>query len=67
MIACTEGLYAFVCNDSLKFIVSFHSALADDPNYVKALQRRATCNEKIGSWTSLASAQDGESFIKSAT
>jgi len=33
-------------------------ALADDPNYVKALQRRATCNERIGSWTSLVSAQD---------
>ncbi|EJC98706.1 uncharacterized protein FOMMEDRAFT_96188, partial [Fomitiporia mediterranea MF3/22] len=33
-------------------------ALNDDPKYIKALQRRASCSEKIGSWTSLASAQD---------
>ncbi|PAV22752.1 TPR [Pyrrhoderma noxium] len=33
-------------------------ALADDPSYVKALQRRASCNEKIGSWSSLAAAQE---------
>ncbi|OCB87120.1 hypothetical protein A7U60_g5855 [Sanghuangporus baumii] len=33
-------------------------ALADDPSYIKALQRRASCNEKIGSWSSLASAKE---------
>ncbi|KDQ63827.1 hypothetical protein JAAARDRAFT_203211 [Jaapia argillacea MUCL 33604] len=33
-------------------------ALADDPQYAKALQRRATSNEVIGSWSSLTSAQE---------
>ncbi|EPT03958.1 hypothetical protein FOMPIDRAFT_1046434 [Fomitopsis schrenkii] len=33
-------------------------ALKDDPHYVKALQRRAGANEKLGSWTSLTSAQE---------
>ncbi|KAH0838466.1 TPR-like protein [Lanmaoa asiatica] len=33
-------------------------ALSDDPHYVKALQRRATSNEKIGTWSSLSSAQE---------
>ncbi|KAF8559268.1 hypothetical protein OG21DRAFT_1493199 [Imleria badia] len=33
-------------------------ALSDDPHYVKALQRRATSNEKIGTWSSLTSAQE---------
>jgi len=32
-------------------------ALDDDPHYVKALQRRATSNDKIGTWSSLSSAQ----------
>ncbi|KAN0100786.1 hypothetical protein V8E55_000770 [Tylopilus felleus] len=33
-------------------------ALSDDPHYVKALQRRAASNEKIGTWSSLTSAQE---------
>ncbi|KAJ7130079.1 TPR-like protein [Mycena crocata] len=33
-------------------------ALLDDPNYVKALQRRAASNEKINSWSSLTTAQE---------
>ncbi|EGN96680.1 hypothetical protein SERLA73DRAFT_184814 [Serpula lacrymans var. lacrymans S7.3] len=33
-------------------------ALRDDPKYVKALQRRAACNEKINSWSALSSAQE---------
>ena len=36
------------------------AALSDNPKYIKVLQRRATCNEKIGSWSALSSAQDGE-------
>ncbi|KIO31886.1 hypothetical protein M407DRAFT_121785 [Tulasnella calospora MUT 4182] len=32
-------------------------ALADDPNYVKALHRRATANEALGTWTSLGDAE----------
>lgn len=37
-------------------------ALLDDPDYVKALQRRATCNEILNTWSSLAAAQEGESW-----
>ncbi|TFY64213.1 hypothetical protein EVG20_g6029 [Dentipellis fragilis] len=33
-------------------------ALLDDPEYAKALQRRAQSNEKIGSWSSLSKAQE---------
>ncbi|EIW64421.1 TPR-like protein [Trametes versicolor FP-101664 SS1] len=33
-------------------------ALQDDPRYVKALQRRATAHEQLGSWSSLSSAQE---------
>ncbi|KAA1468642.1 TPR-like protein [Dentipellis sp. KUC8613] len=33
-------------------------ALLDDPEYTKALQRRAQSNEKIGSWSSLSKAQE---------
>lgn len=38
------------CNESLK----------DDPDYVKALHRRAQANEQIGTWSSLTSAMEGE-------
>ncbi|KAF8921094.1 hypothetical protein CPB85DRAFT_1269302 [Mucidula mucida] len=33
-------------------------ALRDDPNYIKALQRRAASNEVLDTWTSLTSAQE---------
>ncbi|KAI0721307.1 hypothetical protein C8T65DRAFT_229069 [Cerioporus squamosus] len=33
-------------------------ALKDDPKYIKALQRRATANERINSWSSLSGAQE---------
>jgi len=33
-------------------------ALCDDPMYVKALQRRATSNEELDTWTSLSAAQE---------
>lgn len=33
-------------------------ALLDDPDYVKALQRRATCNEILNTWSSLTAAQE---------
>ncbi|KAI5122346.1 hypothetical protein M0805_004104 [Coniferiporia weirii] len=39
-------------------VKSCTEALADDPTYVKALQRRISCNEKIGSWSALGSAQE---------
>ncbi|KAG6900154.1 hypothetical protein C0993_002083 [Termitomyces sp. T159_Od127] len=37
-------------------------ALLDDPQYVKALQRRAASNEMIGSWSSLTAAQEVEDY-----
>jgi len=33
-------------------------ALQDDSRYVRALLRRAQCNEKIGSWSALSSAKE---------
>ncbi|KAF8528132.1 TPR-like protein [Hysterangium stoloniferum] len=33
-------------------------ALLDDPLYVKALHRRATCNDQLGTWSSLAAAEE---------
>ncbi|KAF8898529.1 hypothetical protein BD779DRAFT_1484414 [Infundibulicybe gibba] len=39
-------------------VAACSQALLDDPAYIKALQRRAACNEKIGSWSALASAQE---------
>ncbi|KAF8446129.1 TPR-like protein [Boletus edulis BED1] len=38
-------------------------ALSDDPRYVKALQRRAASNEKIGTWSSLTSAQEDYNLL----
>ena len=40
------------------------AALLDDPEYVKALQRRASSSEAIGIWSSLTTAQDGESMTE---
>jgi hypothetical protein len=44
---------------TLKHCLKSGAALLDDPHYVKALQRRATSNEAVGSWSSLTSAQEG--------
>lgn len=38
-----------------------NQSLLDDENYIKALHRRAQSNEKLGTWTSLTSAQEGRS------
>ena len=38
-----------------------HSALADDPDYIKSLNRRAQANEALGGWSALSAALDGES------
>jgi len=32
--------------------------LADDPKYIKALQRRAASNEQLNTWSSLSAAQE---------
>ncbi|KAK0233433.1 hypothetical protein IW262DRAFT_1451969 [Armillaria fumosa] len=45
-------------NELKQAIEACSEALIDDPQYVKALQRRAASNDQIGSWASLASAQE---------
>ena len=35
-------------------------ALLDDPAYTKALERRASSNDTINTWTSLTAAQEGD-------
>jgi len=42
-----------------KAVEACTEALADDPHYIKALQRRAASNEIIASWSALTSAQEG--------
>jgi len=34
-------------------------ALLDDPQYIKALQRRASSTDKLDTWSSLTAAQEG--------
>jgi hypothetical protein len=63
--ACTEGTTSTTTNvrfDKAGDRVSL-TALADDPHYVKVLQRRATSNEAIASWSALTSAQAGMTKI----
>ena len=40
-------------------ILTYGVALEIDKNYVKALQRRAAANDRLSTWSSLTSAQDG--------
>ncbi|KAG5364551.1 TPR repeat-containing thioredoxin TTL4 [Yarrowia sp. E02] len=44
--------------DDQKAVESCNQALGLDPDYVKALNRRAAANEKIGKWANLQSASD---------
>lgn len=39
-------------------IQACNNSLRDDPNYVKALHRRAQANEKLGTWASLQASLD---------
>ncbi|OCH95778.1 TPR-like protein [Obba rivulosa] len=51
--------------DHKEVVAACTAALRDDPTYVKALQRRASSNEQVGSWSSLSSAQeDYETLLK---
>ncbi|KAJ7139842.1 TPR-like protein [Mycena epipterygia] len=45
-------------DDHKQAVEACSQALLDDPNYVKALQRRAASNEKINTWSSLTAAQE---------
>ncbi|KAJ7462670.1 hypothetical protein B0H11DRAFT_89815 [Mycena galericulata] len=47
-------------DDHKQAVEACSQALLDDPNYVKALQRRAASNEKINTWSSLTAAQEGK-------
>jgi len=44
--------------DHKQAIDACSQALIDDPQYVKALQRRASSNEAVNSWSSLTAAQE---------
>lgn len=46
--------------DDKRAIEACTAALAIDPDHVKALQRRAGAGERLGTWTSLTQAQEGE-------
>ena len=45
-------------------VVACNHALKDDPVYFKALHRRAQANERLGTWSSLSSALEGEFWTK---
>lgn len=56
--ACTQGTN-FICLPWRLTITVWISALLDDPEYVKVLQRRASSHEMLGTWSSLSAARDG--------
>ncbi|KIK71221.1 hypothetical protein GYMLUDRAFT_211229 [Collybiopsis luxurians FD-317 M1] len=45
-------------NEHKEAVNACSEALLDDPNYTKALQRRAASNEQLNTWSSLTSAQE---------
>ncbi|KAJ7646857.1 hypothetical protein FB45DRAFT_891631 [Roridomyces roridus] len=45
-------------DDHKQAVEACTQALLDDPNYIKALQRRAASNDKINTWSSLTAAQE---------
>ncbi|KAF7339709.1 Tetratricopeptide repeat protein 1 [Mycena sanguinolenta] len=45
-------------DDHKQAVEACTEALLDDPNYVKALQRRAASNDKLNSWSSLTATQE---------
>ncbi|EMD42203.1 hypothetical protein CERSUDRAFT_42893, partial [Gelatoporia subvermispora B] len=47
-------------DDHKQAVAACSEALRDDPIYIKALQRRASSNEHINSWSSLSSAQEAD-------
>jgi hypothetical protein len=48
-------------------VESATEALKDNPDNVKAIQRRATANEKLGTWTSLTSALDDYNYLSKSS
>ncbi|EIN14759.1 hypothetical protein PUNSTDRAFT_129217 [Punctularia strigosozonata HHB-11173 SS5] len=45
-------------NEYKEAVAACTEAIADDPLYIKAIQRRAASNEQIGNWSALAAAQE---------
>ncbi|KAG6850810.1 hypothetical protein H0H93_008113 [Arthromyces matolae] len=58
--ACSQGMLAVLFLYNIKNAVP---ALLDDPQYVKALQRRASSNEALNSWSSLTAAQEDYNLL----
>ncbi|CAE6471979.1 unnamed protein product [Rhizoctonia solani] len=54
---CNIGACCVKLGDHEGAVKACTEALVDDPKYIKALQRRASSNETIGSWSALASAE----------
>ncbi|CAE6366162.1 unnamed protein product [Rhizoctonia solani] len=54
---CNIGACHVKLGDHEGAVKACTEALIDDPKYIKALQRRASSNEAIGSWSALASAE----------
>ena len=60
--SATEGKHCYFEREddfiNLRWYCFEPIALQDNPEYIKALQRRANANEKLETWTSLTSALD---------
>ncbi|KAG8700313.1 hypothetical protein FRC09_006031, partial [Ceratobasidium sp. 395] len=54
---CNIGACCVKQGDHEGAVKACTEALIDDPKYIKALQRRASSNEIIGSWSALSSAE----------
>ncbi|CAE6517937.1 unnamed protein product [Rhizoctonia solani] len=54
---CNIGACCVKLGDHEGAVKACTEALIDDPKYIKALQRRASSNEAVGTWTALASAE----------
>ncbi|KAJ1301433.1 hypothetical protein OPQ81_008691 [Rhizoctonia solani] len=54
---CNIGACCVKLGDHEGAVKACTEALIDDPKYIKALQRRASSNEVIGTWSALASAE----------
>ncbi|CAE6536336.1 unnamed protein product [Rhizoctonia solani] len=54
---CNIGACCVKLGDHEGAVKACTEALTDDPKYIKALQRRASSNEVIGTWSALTSAE----------
>ncbi|ORY34214.1 hypothetical protein BCR39DRAFT_516789 [Naematelia encephala] len=63
--ACWGNLAAcwIAKNDDAEAVKACTEALKLDPTYVKAIQRRASANDRISTWSSLSSARDDYNLL----